>query len=726
MTHQSPRGFLWLAAFTILLSAFLLFQVQPLISKAILPWFGGSPAVWSTAMLFFQLLLLAGYAYADLLVRLPSQRLQMIVHSVLLIAALATLPIVPSDRWKPASGEYPTQRILWVLAVSVGAPYFLLSTTGPLVQVWFARATGGASPYRLYALSNIGSLAALITYPFLFERLFEVPTQGWVWSGGFIAFAVTCGLVGWQSLRSAASPEMLLITEDSRRPAALDYAAWVLLPALAVVSLLAVTNHLCRDVAVVPFLWIAPLTLYLLSFILCFDREAWYARRSWGLLGAVLCLAVLSIMLASHVDRLYGNLVGFIHRYAGPLRWLSFTPSKYLRLVLVEGPIYLAWLMCGCMLCHGELVRRKPAAGRLTTFYLCIAAGGAVGGIFVALVCPIVFSNYWELYLAVGGVYVVAASVAALEFQRDWFRRSKALWVVYLLLAASGGFLWMWAVSDTLAPGATSDKVIAQVRDFYGVLTVKEHLAKDPEHHGYGLYNGRILHGFQYLDPARRKLPISYYGENSGPAIVVERLRATRGPLRFGVVGLGTGTMAAYGRAGDSICFYEIDPQVIAIQNRYFHYLHDCQAEVTLEVGDARIQMERQLARHEPQQFDALFIDAFSGDAVPTHLLTREALALYRRHLGPNGIIVYHVSNRYLDLNPIILGLARDAKLGFARFEESKATNKLYDTSSTWIAVTADRSFLEDEIVLQQMDGFESPHGILWTDQYSNLWDVLR
>ncbi|MBM4001249.1 MAG: hypothetical protein FJ297_17235 [Planctomycetes bacterium] len=701
---RTPRGLMPLAALTILLSAFLLFQAQPLVSKAILPWFGGSPAVWSTSMLFFQVLLLAGYAYADRLVRVRSKRTQLLVHAALLVAAISLLPITPSDRWKPTDGEFPTERILQVLAVSVGVPYLLVSTTGPLVQAWVARATWGASPYRLYALSNVGSLAALVTYPFFFERYFEVPVQAWIWSAGFVAFALLCAATGWRVVRCDDGRESIVGEVKASEP--LSWAAlpaWFFLPGLAVVTLLAVTNHLCRDVAVVPFLWIAPLTVYLLTFIICFDREAWYARRIWTIAGMAASLLVLAVMLAKNLDVVLGK-VG-----------LTLNLAAHLRNVLVEGSVYLVWLFIACMVCHGELVRRKPAVGRLTTFYLCVAAGGAMGGFVVAFLCPRVFSDHWELYGAVGAVFCVIACVLAIEGHRRGGRR-KAAWIVFLIATGAGGFCWTWAVANTFDEG-----VIAKVRNFYGVLTVQEHYQDDPLHHGYALYNGRILHGFQYVDPERRRLPITYYSEDSGPGIVIERLRKLKGALRFGVIGLGTGTMAAHGRPGDFICFYEIDPNVIAIQDRYFAYLKDCEAEKRIEVGDARIQMERQ----SPQRFDALFIDAFSGDAVPTHLLTREALATYRRHLKPDGVAVFHISNRYLELQPVILGLARDAKLGLARFYRESDISDLYDTSSDWVAVTDSKAFLEDEVVAELQAGFTDPRSVLWTDRYSNLWEVL-
>lgn len=706
-SHHS-RWYVWLTGATIFLSAFLLFQVQPLISKAILPWFGGTPAVWTTSMLFFQVGLLVGYLYAHLLSRLQSGRWQLVIHTGLLLAAVCVLPIIPSDAWKPPDGRWPVLRILGVLVASVGLPYVLLSTTGPLVQAWFARRLPGRSPYRLYALSNLGSLLALISYPVGFERWLDIPKQGWWWSGGFAVFAVLCVLVAWSSLSvPRMSQDSHTHSSDGNSPRSLTLravVAWLFLPMIAVVALLAVTQHVCRDVAVVPLLWVVPLTLYLLSFIICFDREKWYVPRFWGLLAALGTLAVFNVMLAKFLDQLCQEI-----------GW-SFEPSDVLRKVYVEAPMYFVWLFLACMLCHGELVRSKPHPRYLTHFYLTLAVGGALGGVLTATVCPYVFANYWELYLVLGAVLALAVFVVWWDGWQPWFSRSWALTGAFMIAAATSAFLWTWVFTESF-----DSTVVVRIRGFYGMLTVREWYQDDPEKHGYALYHGAILHGYQFVDPSKRHLPTTYYAEGSGPAIIMQWLREHRSPVRYGVVGLGTGTLAAYAEPGDYVCFYEINPDVIAIQAKYFSYWSDCPAEKRIEQGDARIQMERQ----EPQQFDVLFVDAFSGDAIPAHLMTREAVAVYRRHLKPDGMIAFHVSNRYLDLLPVVAALANDAGLKAVRFVES-TFGELYETSSDWVVLTNNDAFVQDEGITTKQSAMPVEKLVLWTDHYSSLLDVLE
>ncbi|GIW95127.1 MAG: hypothetical protein KatS3mg110_3168 [Pirellulaceae bacterium] len=691
-----------LCAVAVFLSAFLLFLVQPLISKAILPWFGGTPAVWTTCMLFFQTGLLVGYFYADRLVHLEP-RWQRPIHILLLAAAIALLPIVPSDAWKPADGRWPALRILLVLSVSVGLPYLVLSTTGPLLQAWFAATLPGRSPYRLYALSNAGSLLALVAYPLVLERWLEVPAQGWLWSAGFVLFAVCCAAVAWWSRWQSVGDE-----ESGQLPGYppqwRDWAAWLSLPMIAVIALLAVTQHVCRDIAVVPFLWVVPLALYLLSFIICFDRERWYAGRFWSLLVLGGSLLVMNVMLAKFLDQFFQEI-----------GW-TWEPSKVLRRVYIEAPIYFAWLFLACMLCHGELVRRKPAPKYLTRFYLALAAGGAAGGCLSALVFPYVFANYWELYLVLGAVLGLSLWVLYRDGWEPWFSRSWALCGAFFVIAATAAFLWSWTFGETF-----DNTVVTRVRNFYGMLTVREWYENEPQKHGFALYNGHILHGYQFADPQRRRLPTTYYDEGSGPQIVMQWLRKHHSPLRIGVIGLGTGTLAAYAEEGDYICFYEINPDVIKVQNEYFTYLKDCPAEKHIELGDARVQMERQ----EPQQFDVLFVDAFSGDAIPAHLMTREALAVYRRHMKPDGLVMFHISNRYLDLLPVVMGLAQDAGLSAVRFLDSEYGD-VFSSSSDWVAVTASRNFTEDPEIVERQTAAVVDRLIVWTDHYSNLFEVLH
>jgi hypothetical protein len=721
---DSQRGFRILAAITITISAFLLFQVQPLIGKIILPWFGGSPAVWTSSMLFFQVLLLAGYAYADLLVRWLPLRAQLIVHGVVLIAAMATLPIMPGEQWKPENGEHPMFNVLKVLTFAICLPYFAVSATAPLVQAWYARTLPAGTPYRLYSLSNLGSLVALLSYPFIVERVMTTKAQSYTWSALFVVFAICCLQLGWLASRkrtlqaesTAKDPlEPSPLPDDQTiRPGTI--ALWLGYPALAVVALLALTNHLCRDVAVVPFLWIAPLTLYLLSFIICFDRDRWYAPRWWSLATLVSAVLVLLTMsLYWYVDH---GIDWLMEKFrAGKLPTSDFRLADYADNMVVLGFIFLLWLFCACMLCHGELVRRKPPAKSLTLFYLCVAIGGALGGLFVALICPNIFYDYFEFNLVQIAVCIVAGIVfvksLAPVLRRHVFLSVPVAGVLGCLL-----FLQFWVHYN-----AHTIRYLIQTRNFYGVLKVQEMNREGKAgSESYELYHGRILHGIQLRKPSRRREPTTYYVEGSGPALAIHHLRAKHKNLRIGVLGLGTGSISSWAEAGDTITFYEINPNVPKLQGRYFTYLEDCPAKVELIMGDARIKMESQ----PPQHFDILFMDAFSGDAVPTHLLTKEAVDVYRKHLKPDGILAIHVSNRYLVLDPVVYGLARYAQMHCMKiFKFDDGTP--FMAPSEWMLLSYSDGIIHDEAMVNQqaiIQRMDRP--ILWTDQYSNLFDVIR
>jgi hypothetical protein len=796
-------GFAVASAFVILLSAFLLFQVQPVISKVILPWFGGSPAVWTTCMLFFQVLLLGGYAYAHWLTQIRSAGRQAAIHVGMLAIAILLLPIIPGDAWKPIDSLHPTSRILVLLGVFVGLPYFALSSTGPLVQAWFGRVCVGRSPYWLYALSNIGSLAALLTYPFVFEPMWMTRTQGLIWSVSFAVFAISCGALAIRAWRhvveqgggAEATGAVEESGSDSSPPGPLDRLLWLFLPALASTTLLAVTNHLCQDVAVVPFMWVAPLSLYLLTFILCFAGGIWYSRRLFTMTAAVSILLV--CVLQEHT-----LLAGFIARRGWTdalvkaesyvfyglekvhLRWVidriglqSFSGDALNECIVTHAMIYLFALFSICMLCHGEMVRRRPATRYLTSFYLMSSAGGALGGIFVALVCPAVFPTYLELNGALSTAYLVATItlivvvISRWSSAKSWKGKSAAVaWGIVLLVVSSGAGLVGRAQYDAFD---TDD--IATARSFYGVLHVEEENEETPEYHGRELLNGRILHGYQFLQVARRRIPTTYYTRRSGAGVAVETLRqlsagdlssqlglfspdlsafededstdgpdmpeesgfpevnpsptetprdfAGEQPLRVAVVGLGVGTMAAYGEPGDLFKFYEINPQVEEFARQHFTYLKDCPGEVQVVLGDARLSMERE----SPQEYDLIVLDAFSGDAIPVHLLTLEAVRLYQRHLKSTGVIAIHVSNRHLDLVPVVGSLAKETGLRVVKVANASEQGAM-ECTSDWILVTASEDFVSHPRILATGHGLaeRDMSGPLWTDQFSNLFDILK
>jgi SAM-dependent methyltransferase len=678
-----------LYACTIFLSAFLLFQVQPLIAKMILPWFGGSAAVWTACVLFFQLLLLLGYLYSHWTIRYLRPKAQTILHIALLAASLLMLPAIPNPAWKPMGAEDPTLRILGLLAATIGLPYFLLSTTGPLIQAWFVRERlkAGATAYRLYALSNLGSMLALLSYPVLVEPYFVTQNQGYGWSAGYVAFVVFCGITAWRGLTMARQQVVEsnlpdAAAPDSVAPDAWLMLAWVGLAACASTLLLAVTNHLSQNVAAIPFLWVLPLALYLLSFILCFDGDGWY-RRYWFL--------------------------GLFAVSAGSMVYALFTDSENMPLKLAL-PLFAIGLFVSCMVCHGELARLKPDPRHLTLFYLMVSIGGAIGGIFVGLIAPHVFSGYYELPIAV----VASAALVLMVLRRD------------LLLNAQWSFVWLASAVCVLGltgyVGYELKKSIGgyrvSVRNFYGGLKV--HDSGTGQSAVRSLTHGTINHGEQYLDPARRRMPTTYYGPHSGVALAI-RAEDPDGPVHVGVIGLGTGTLATFGRPGDRVRYYEINPLVIGLARTEFTFLNDCQAKLEVVLGDARLSLER-----EPEQnFDVLAVDAFSSDSIPVHLLTVEAFRLYFHHLKPTGVLAVHVSNKYLDLKPIV-ELASEALRKQTRVIDTDDEDDIGEFGSTWVLVADGQFFQRPEIKDAGSTLLARNELRLWTDDYSNLFRILK
>ena len=677
-------------ALAIFLGAFLLFQVQPFMGKCILPWFGGGPAVWTTCMLFFQSALLAGYAYAHVLARRLGRRGQAVLHVSLLVTALFLLPVRPSGAWKPAGLADPTWHILALVAVSVGLPYFLLASTSPLLQAWFARTHPGRSPYRLYALSNAGSLLALLSYPFVVEPTLPLSTQSLVWSGGFVVFAALCA---WCALRAAGAPAAVVEsetpTEAGPAPRPLTWLLWLALPACASVLLLAVTNQLCLDVAAVPFLWVLPLSLYLLSFVLVFHRDWWYPR---GVFAVALLLAM-------------GGLVALIYKdvYAD-LGWQVFG--------------YSGGLFVCCMVCHGELVRLRPAPSRLTAFYLMISAGGALGGVLVTLVAPRVFPDYFELHLGLLACLVLAA----VAYWHNGGRRWPGLgWKLYPLAALSlaAPAALVVALWSPVADGLTGVDEIA--RNFYGVLRVTTYDEDEPDLTYTSLQHGRISHGCQFAAEHQRHLATTYYGAESGVGLALRELQSVSA-IRVGVVGLGVGTLATYAEEGDHFTFYEINPEVVRLARSRFTFLGDCRAPVEIVPGDARLSLERQL----PQGYHLLAVDAFNSDAIPVHLLTREAFALYLRHLRPEGVLAVHTSNRHLDLLPVVRAHAEHFGMVVAVIDSDEDDLDKIDLA-TWVLLSRDGSLIERGAIFDAAELDEEPplRRCPWTDDFSNLFEVL-
>ncbi|HUA87727.1 MAG TPA: fused MFS/spermidine synthase [Bryobacteraceae bacterium] len=660
-------GVLLLYGSTIFLSAFLLFAVQPMFAKLILPWFGGTAGVWTTCLMFFEVALLGGYAYSYLIGERLSPRAQFLLHAALLIAALFSLPILPGARWQPHDAAHPEPRILALLAVVLGLPYFLLSTTGPLLQSWIARTWPGSQPYRLFALSNAGALTALIAYPSLIEPAIATRAQVLIWSAAFAVFAILCVASGWISRGSAAS--------DRRSPTSAIPAEtkvlWVALSAAGSMLLLATTNQITENIAAVPFLWIIPLAIYLITFILCFESTRWYRRGIF--------LRLLAMGLGAVAYSIYD---------------IQFSDA-----VIVAVPVFSFGLFAGCMFCHGELSRRKPPREQLTVFYLMIALGGALGAVFVGLIAPAIFSGIYELPIA---LFFVAALALALNWDQGWAVR--LLWTVASV-----------AMAFTVAAQvrAYHQDVVRVVRNFYGALRVMDTATVRT------LYHGTVKHGSQFLSAERRDWPTTYYGPSSGAGLALRW--CCDGAKNVGAVGLGAGTVSTYGRRGDRFRFYEINPAVLDVATSQFSFLRDTAARVEVALGDARLTMEREA----PQNFDVLLLDAFSGDAIPVHLLTEEAFAVYRRHLKPDGILAVHVSNQYLDLAPVVARLAKLlGEQAIVIHSQKSAAREL--SESVWVLVTRNRDFLGRAEVAAAAVPVASPMRRAWTDDYNNLLQVIR
>lgn len=684
------------SSLTIFIGAFLLFQVQPLFAKFILPWFGGSQAVWTTCMLFFQACLLAGYAYAHFATRYFSSRTQVLLHVVLLLAALAFLPIVPGPRWMPGPGQDPTGQILLILTRYLGLPYLMLAATSPLLQKWFSLFRPGTSPYRLYALSNAGSLLALLTFPFVFEPALSRQAQARVWHWSFGFFVLLSGANAWRVWRSrpaeAATPTKTIKSprpaEPLPPPTNVVKFLWFVLPACASVLLLATTNKLCQDVASIPFLWVLPLSFYLLTFILCFDRPAWYKR---GLFTSLLVplLGVLAVVLFKGLA----------------IRWPW------------QAATYLGVLFVGGMFCHGELSRLSPAPRYLTSFYLLIAAGGAAGGVFVAVVAPLVFRSFAELSWGVGLLAALVVAIHARD-KTGWKvgGRRRAAWPFLL-----GGTVALGTMLFLQIRGESRDAAYMS-RNFYGVLRIIE-MEKSTPIHALKLKHGDISHGLQLVNPDKAAMPTTYYNEKSGVGLAMEYL-SRLASRNIGVVGLGTGTLATYGRPGDTFRFYEINPEVQRLAETRFTFLRTSKAQVQVVLGDARLSLERE----PPQQFDLLVLDAFSSDAIPVHLLTREAFSTYLGHLKTDGIIAVHVSNRYLNLFPVILGASLNYRLAMTYIDWTEDPLPPWYQASKWILLSRNAEFLKWEPI-RQAASLVPPHStdpLLWTDDYASLFSIVK
>jgi hypothetical protein len=674
-------------AAAIFTSAFLVFQVQPIIARFILPSYGGTPSVWTSCMLFFQIGLLIGYAYAHGLARYIPLRRQPYVHLTLLLLSLLALPITPS--LPENSSQHQIIEILIILTGSVGLPFILLSASAPLLQYWFASIHPNKSPFKLYALSNAGSLLALLSYPFIVEPAVGLHNQAIFWSvayGVFFLFCFWCALPLYKQATNVTDHSDVLKT--TAPPTWRRRILWASLSACGSVMLLAITNQLTQNVAAIPFLWVLPLSLYLISFIICFERDRWYRRVFW------FPLAILS--LATSIYILYDD---------------AFARSLPL---LHQVVIYSTAMLSSCMVCHGEIVRKRPTSDYLTLFYLYLALGGALGGIFVSLIAPLMFDGYWELYLVIIAIIIIVAfcSISAFASIHGKIRYGFAAIATIIFFASLS---WQ-AIQEQL------NYSILNTRGFYGVLNIYDENV-DSENHYRSLYHGNILHGDQYVKNANRYQPTTYYLQGSGIGLAIEQhpLRASDNtPLKIGVIGLGTGTIAAFGEPDEQFYFYDINPQIERIANEYFTYLDDSKGSSTVILGDGRRSLTKELEKNGSQQFDVLAIDAFTGDAIPIHLLTAEAFDLYWKHIKPNGILAVHITNIYLDLTDPVRQLAK---------RSGKEALYILDDEfySEWILITQNRQFLNNPKVTSLQSKWTSPpKPIIWTDDFSNLLEAVK
>ena len=691
---------------TIFFSSFLLFQVQPIVSKIILPWFGGSPAVWTTSMFFFQLMLLGGYCYAYGLNRFLPLKSQFGLHLVICIAAVLLLPIYPSESWKTAAVDSePAWSVIQLLGQSVGIQFFLLSTTAPLIQVWWHRITR-ESPYWLYAVSNAGSLIALVSYPVLVEPSLGMRWQAFVWACVFAGTACLISLCLYFSTRGNNQRDALSDQVDDEKkkdtfsaggtPSWKESAIWILLSSCGSILLIAMTNHFSQNIAVVPFLWVMPLAVYLLSFILTFTKRGVYHRIPFGLI-----------------------MMGL----------MSFCSVLYARDDLIDSVqlllfIHLAALFFGCMICHGELFKTRPASRHITSFYLATSLGGALGGFFVSFIAPQIFLQYYEYPFVLTACCLIFV-VAAIRDRESALYGGKPIvaWAFIILLLLFFTFQIQRGVK------IHSSNALLLRRNFYGVLAVEALSPKqDPrlESRALALMNGTIKHGTQYLDPKKSDQPTEYYTRDTGLGMAMDYFSKREGK-RVGMLGLGVGTIAAYSSKGDVFKAYEINPDVIQLATTpeifsYWDLLRKREASGLIVEGDARINLEKDIREGNPQEFDILVVDVFSGDAIPVHLLTSQAFDVYLKHLADGGVMAIHITNRHLDLMPVVRDLAMRNRMNWLLTR----TSKTFD----WVLVA--KSVILDDMVNGVGKNYKfvrvepSRRVVHWTDDYSNLFEVLK
>lgn len=734
----SPRR--WLFVLTILVGSFLLFLVQPMVARMVLPKLGGAPAVWNSAMLVYQALLLGGYAYAHWLGRFPVRR-QATIHLALFLVAALWLPIGIAQIAAPGPG----QEALWVpllLLASIGPVFFVVSAQAPLMQRWFAADTRAGDPYYLYAASNLGSFAGLISYPALVEPTLPLAAQSWGWTAGYALLVLL--VAGAAAARWHGGAEAHAAAADEPRPTLRRQFHWLLIAAVPSGLMLSTTTHLTTDIVAMPLLWVLPLGLYLLSFVIAFSTME-RPTQIITLIAPVVLLAV------------------------GGLGLLSSGGGS-----MMVALASLAMLFVVATALHGYLYHLRPAPHHLTLFYLIMSAGGVLGGLFAALFAPLIFDWVyehpllilaaamllplpalfpWDKWLglraktarAVALVFVVIAAFGAWQMVGDWTGRldsATTSWGIAIFVIGMLVIGWRWAYVPVLALlmiGVGGWDTIqesftgARVRSYFGVYTVTDYPASNQRR----LAHGTTLHGLQRTDAAHRRDPTTYYGHQSGVGLTLDKADALAGPnASIGIVGLGAGTLACYRRPGQHWTIFEIDPVMVDIARdpSKFTFLSDCAGDTPIVIGDARLQLANQPAG----RFDIIVIDAFSSDAIPLHLLTREAIGIYARALKPDGILLVHISNRFFGLEPVLAEEATARGWTSAiRMDPGPVGDEYGDlTGSNWVALTATpqrmaqltggirpRTYASDDgvwVPLKARANFER-----WTDDYASTLPVL-
>ena len=682
---------------TLGLAGFLLFQVQPVLAKFILPWFGGSATTWTVCMLFFQLALLAGYGYAYALTAPIRPRTQALLHIGLLGLALLALPITPSDAYKPDNADNPLGRIMALLTVCVGLPYMVLSTTSPLLQRWLAQIDRSLLASRFFAVSNLGSFLGLLSYPFIFEPLLSSPEQTIGWSRLFVVFALLmAGCAAIVLMRANPPATMSEMADASAAPAASDrFWLWLVYSGLGSVLLIATTNQMTQWTAVIPFLWILPLSLYLATFIIAFGYQHLYHRL--------------------------GFFIGFVLLAVASVGLVPSDPGEGLLLRLAFNA---ATMTAGCMICHAEMVRLQPPATRLPRFYMAISLGGALGGIAVALIAPLIFSDYWEYPLALIATTVMGAALSWRSLEPGARGQRLALIASCASAIAGAGY----ALSQT----AHSERdVVDRIRNFYGVVKIIREHQDEPERFSLTMVQAGVPQGSQYQIPARRNEPYCAFlpGSGVGHALAALRARpaASKMPLRIGSVGLGVGVLAALGQPGDDMRVYELNPAVTDLTNRHFSFVRDSKAKVQVFHGDGRILLERELAAGTPGKFDLLVVDAFRGASPPLHLMTKEAFDIYLRHLAPGGILAINFEIDVFGLAPLHRGLSKEFSLNVGWFETPSASDDCDDTVS-WALYTRDAALFAAPDIKSGLSQWrdDGKSTLLWTDANANLLSIVN